>query len=122
MKRDYVSFLVDIVKAIDDIFIFINDMDFNQFTIDRKTFFAVVQRFTSIGEAVKKLPENLKDKYSLVPWKTIAGMRDNLVHEYYNIESKILWMTIQSNLTTLKLQILQVIEDLKKIKDQEKLG
>lgn len=113
MKRVFQHYLHDIISAIDDIFVFIEGMDFTHFQADRKTFFAVVQRFSNIGEAVKKIPGDLKIAYPKIPWRTISGMRDNLVHEYFDIENKILWMTIQNDLAVLKKNILEVLDEIK---------
>jgi len=42
-----------------------------------------------IGEAVKHLPSEFRERYSKIPWKEIAGMRDKLIHEYFGINYRI---------------------------------
>jgi uncharacterized protein with HEPN domain len=112
-KHSVLNFLDDIVKAIDDISLFTEGMDIDQFEVDRKTYFAVVQRFSTIGEAVKKIPNSVKDTYSSIPWKTISGMRDNLIHDYFNIECELIWKAIHNDLGVLKSQILEIVTNQK---------
>jgi len=43
-----------------------------------------------VGEAAKKIPKSLRDKYPIIPWKKMSGMRDKLIHEYFGIDLEIL--------------------------------
>ena len=80
MSEKFLIYLKDINKAIDSINNFIEGMNFEQFKSDDKTSSAVIRKFEIIGEATKNLPNSIKDKYSQIPWKDIAGMRDKLIH------------------------------------------
>ena len=116
MEHDYITYLEDIINAIDDIFLFIENMDFDQFMLDKKTYFAVIQRFSTIGEAVKHIPCDEKERYLSVPWKSISNMRNNLIHEYFNIESEIIWKTIHKDLSVFKSQVHEILINEKKKK------
>ena len=52
---------------------------------------AILTPVTQIGELVKKLPTDFRNKYNQIPWKNIAGMRDIVVHNYETIDKSILW-------------------------------
>ena len=52
---------------------------------------AILTPVTQIGELVKKLPLDFRNKYNQIPWRNIAGMRDIVVHNYENIDKSILW-------------------------------
>ncbi|HMO80810.1 MAG TPA: DUF86 domain-containing protein [Pyrinomonadaceae bacterium] len=52
---------------------------------------AFVRSIEIIGEAVKKLPADFRDKYPHIEWRLIAGMRDKLIHEYFGIDHDIVW-------------------------------
>ena len=94
-------YLKDINKAIESITIFIQGMNFEQFKNDDKTSSAVIRKFEIIGEATKKIPNVIKEKYTQIPWKDIAGMRDKLIHAYSEIDLKLVWKTIQQRLPEL---------------------
>ena len=77
MKRDYRDYLQDRLTAIDDSAEFTKDMDFDAFTQDRKTVNAVVRSLEVLGEASKRIPDDLRVKAPTVPWKYMAGMRES---------------------------------------------
>ena len=52
---------------------------------------AVIRRIEVIGEAVKNIPAELKEKYPDIPWKRIAGMRDILIHGYFSVDLNLTW-------------------------------
>ena len=66
---------------------------------------AFVRSLEVIGEAVKKLPIEIREKYPKVPWKNIAGMRDVLIHDYFGIKYEIVWKTVKERIPELRKQI-----------------
>lgn len=112
-KRDYFDYMQDISDSIIDIENFIKGMNFNEFAKDKKTSNAVVRSLEVIGEAAKKIPENLRKKYQKLPWKEMARMRDKLIHGYFGVDIEIVWKVIKDELPPLKPLIEQVLKDLK---------
>ena len=108
-KRLFIEFLQDILEAIADIESFTNDIDFQEFQANREKVFAVVKFLEIIGEAVKKIPEEQRVNYPEISWKSVAGMRDVLVHEYWRIDEAIMWETIQTTLPPLKIVIQKML-------------
>jgi uncharacterized protein with HEPN domain len=62
----------------------------------------VIRKFEIIGEATKNIPKNIREKYTQIPWKDIAGMRDRLIHAYSEVDLRLVWMTIKQRLPELK--------------------
>ena len=81
-----------------------------KFLADRKTQDAVVRNFEVIGEAAKNISSALKAKHPEIPWKSIAGLRDKLIHFYFGIDYKIVWNISKKELPKLSRQIKKIIE------------
>jgi uncharacterized protein with HEPN domain len=111
-KRALADWLEDILNAINAIERFVNGIDFEEFTHDQKTIYAVTRAIEIIGEAVKNIPESLRSKYPEIPWKAVAGMRDKLIHGYWGTDVAVLWKTVQQDTPQLKVMITRVIEEL----------
>lgn len=77
-------------------------LSYQDFCGDRKTFDAVARNLEIIGEASKKLPDDIRAKYPAVQWKKMASLRDILAHEYFRVNSEILWDIVKSKLPELK--------------------
>ncbi len=78
---------------------------FHNGTIQR----AFVRSIEIIGEATKKLPDELKRKYPNLEWKAIAGMRDRLIHDYFGIDYEIVWDVVINKIPLLQREIQQIL-------------
>ena len=87
-------------------------MSYKNFIKDSKTQDAVVRNLEIIGEAVKMLSKELKEKYPQFPWKELAGMRDKLIHHYFGINYDLVWGIIEEEIGSLSEQIKKILEDL----------
>lgn len=111
MKREFIDYLNDIFDAIEKVERFTQGMDFAQFAADDKTVFAVVRSLEIIGEATKKVPKPIRNRYPSIPWQEMAGIRDKLIHEYFGVKLEAVWKTVQQDLPDLKPLIAQMIEE-----------
>ena len=62
---------------------------------------AFVRSIEIIGEAAKKVPDNLKQKYAQIEWRAIAGMRDRLIHGYFGVDHDIVWDVVTNKIPQL---------------------
>ena len=76
MKREIGDYIEDILEAMTNAIEFTKDMSYEKFVKDTKTVYAVIRAIEIIGEAVKNIPEDIRKRYTDIPWRSIAGMRD----------------------------------------------
>jgi uncharacterized protein with HEPN domain len=105
-------YLNDISESVRAIEIYLENMDYEKFISDRKTYSATVRELEIIGEAVSKLSDELKEQYPDVLWQQIKSFRNKLVHEYFGIDYKIVWDVVKNELPILKSQILFISNQL----------
>ncbi|MBN1319542.1 MAG: DUF86 domain-containing protein [Thermoleophilia bacterium] len=74
--RDYQDYLADMREAADRVTGFIRSMTLEMFLKDERTQYAVVRGLEIIGEAAKKVPASARERYPLVPWRQVSGMRE----------------------------------------------
>jgi uncharacterized protein with HEPN domain len=72
---------------------------------------AVLRNLEIIGEATKNLTPDLKDLRPQVPWGRIAGMRDVLIHDYFEVDLQIVWDVVKNRLPELKSHIESLIAE-----------
>jgi len=109
-RRDYILFIEDILSCIEKIERYTSNVSFEEFCGNDMAIDAVIRNFEIIGEAVKKIPEEIKKKYAYVEWKEAAGFRDVLIHDYFGIDLEAVWDTLRNNIPSFKEQIAKVLK------------
>jgi uncharacterized protein with HEPN domain len=71
----------------------------------------IVRSLEIIGEATKRIPADIKYKWSELDWKAIAGMRDKLIHDYAEVDYDIVWNTVTHKIPELKLHIERILQE-----------
>lgn len=112
MKRDCQLFIKDIIAAMNSIEEFVGDMTLEGLKADEKTSSAVIRKFEIIGEASKHIPPEIRGKHKDIQWKSMAGMRDRLIHAYFGIDYNLVWPAIKSEIPSLKPKLKKMLSDM----------
>jgi len=110
-ERVYTDYLEDILDAIGKVAQFIQGMTYEHFAQDAKTVFAVIHALGIIGEATKKVPSSVRESYTEVPWRAMAGMRDKLIHDYFGMNLVVVWKTASEDLPSLGPTIRRILKE-----------
>lgn len=98
-----------IIVYIDDVEKYIEGLEAKDFLDDKKTITACAFTVSQIGELVKEITDETVNKYNTIPWNSIKGMRNRIVHDYENVDLSVLWGTIKESLPDLKDKLKDII-------------
>ncbi len=101
--------LLHICDAIESIESYSNGIDFKHFSADQMCFDACVRQLSIIGEASNHLSKSLCARFNEVPWPEIIALRNLVVHEYFGVDTLVIWKIIRENIPELKQQVLVMI-------------
>jgi uncharacterized protein with HEPN domain len=107
--RSAVLLLEDIKKSAERIVRYTAGLTRDQVYLDEMRFDAVLFNLHVIGEAVKKLPLELRERHSDIAWREIAGLRDFVAHAYFALDLDILWDAIRQDVPTLLSRVQEMI-------------
>jgi uncharacterized protein with HEPN domain len=110
--KDHKVYLIHILEAVNAIENFVAGKGLEDFESDDLLQSAVIRKFEIIGEATKRIPENIKSMKPSIPWRSLAGMRDVMIHDYFFLETNEIWNTVHKDLPILKAQIKDLISSL----------
>ena len=99
----------DILKAIEAVEDYTDDLDASTFEARRIVIDAVLRNLTVIGEAAAGIPDEIKARAPEVPWQDVIGMRNIVVHEYFGVSLPIVWHTAKAELPKLRESLLALL-------------
>ena len=112
MKRSNKLFIEDILESIDKIEQYIQGLSYDNFVEKQMVVDAVIRNLEIIGEASKNIPDDIKKKYSSIPWKRMVGLRNIIAHGYFGVDLSIIWEIIDKNLPETKPLIVEMYNNL----------
>ncbi len=104
-KREPKLLVEDILQSIEYVFEDASGMDYGAFIASRTKRNAIERNLEIIGEAIRQLPEEFKQKFSHIPWHLAKGFRNRIIHEYFELDYKIVWEIIEVDLPKLQQQL-----------------
>jgi uncharacterized protein with HEPN domain len=112
MQREPKVFLEDILTAAGRIEKYTKSLSYDDFLDNDLVSDAVIKNVLVIGEATKKIPDEIRLAYPEIEWRKMAGMRDMMIHGYFSINYRIVWDVVQNKIPVLKQQVEQVLKEL----------
>ncbi len=105
MQKDFNVYLEDVLECIKNIEDYVKGFSYSEFSKNKMMRDAVIRNLEIIGEAVKNVPTEVRNKFPETDWKKIAGLRDILIHAYSGINEQILWDIVENKIPELKKQV-----------------
>lgn len=113
-KKTYIDSIEDMLQACKDIQIAVQEVNFREFEANMLRYRAVERLFEILGEAANRMPKDLQEKYTNIPWKNIIGMRNIIIHTYERVDTSTLWGAAKKDLKKLIAALNKMLLDFKK--------
>ena len=111
MSNEFLDHIEDIIEAMDKAEFALTNIDYNRFVDDFVINFAVARALEIVGEATKRLPQEVREAYPDIPWRDMAGMRDRIIHGYDNVDLRLMWDVVKQEIPQIKSQLEQILHD-----------
>jgi len=119
-RRPARQLLADMLERIERIARYVAGFDRDAFLSDPKTADSVVRNLEVIGEAAGRLPAAFRERHQEVPWGRIVGLRNRVVHAYFDVDLELVWEIVRVELPELKARLLALPQE--SLDEEEKGG
>jgi len=93
MIKDDRIYLDHILESFAKVVQYLEDVSYEAYLIDEEKQDAIIRKIEVAGEATKRLSNSFREKHPDIPWRAIAGMRDKLIHDYFDVDLETVWET-----------------------------
>jgi uncharacterized protein with HEPN domain len=109
-KHDPIPHLEDILESISKVEHYSSGLNLEEILTNQMVQDAIVRRIEIIGEAVGRLPDEMKKANATVPWQDIKDMRNKLIHDYGHVDVELVWAVVEKELPILKIRIEEILD------------
>lgn len=110
-RTDFKLYLLDISSSTKKILNYTKSKSATSFANDPKTIDAVIRNFEIIGEAANKIPSKIRKDLDL-PWKEMIGIRNKVIHEYFDVNVDLIWRTVRDDIPSLAKSVKRELKEL----------
>jgi uncharacterized protein with HEPN domain len=111
MSSEFLDYVEDILDEMKKAETLLEGVTYEQFEADFRINYVLVRALEIIGEAAKRLPESVRQRYPDIPWRGMAGMRDRMIHGYDRVDLQVVWDVVKQDIPRIKPQIEQILVD-----------
>jgi len=111
--REIRDYLIDIKTECEYLINRSQNLSFEEFIGNEELKRAFVRSLEVIGEAARYIPKEIRKKHPEIKWKSVVGMRNKLIHEYFGVDYMVVWKTVKERIPDLYKLIIKILDELK---------
>jgi len=109
--RSPVLYLTEIIASMDKIERYLAGVSYEEFLRNDQMMDAVERNIEKIGEAAAAIPDEIRNIHPDVPWKTIVGLRNKVIHHYFAVDHEVIWQIATKNIPATKAKIAKILQE-----------
>jgi uncharacterized protein with HEPN domain len=110
-RRLPVLYLSEMLASMDKIERYIGEISYEEFIHEEQLVDAVERNIEKIGEAAAAIPDDIRNRHPEVPWKTIVGLRNKVIHHYFAVDTEVLYQIATKNIPETKGMISNILKE-----------
>ncbi len=115
-RRTYADYIRDMLDYAQKARTFVGTLRLDEFQKKEQEILATVRALEVVGEAARHIPKSLRARYPGIPWKKVVGMRNIMIHEYFGVDTEVIWKTVRYDLPGLCAALDRMLADAEKRK------
>ena len=102
----------EMLEAVSNSLEFVEGETWEAFSTNKLVTSAVIRQLEVLGEAARLLPQSVKEQFPDLPWRAMTGLRNRLIHEYFDVSLSTVWQVLQEELPQLQPQLEELLKSL----------